>query len=89
MIKSYKVYYHITMSITSLSIRDIFVNISNAFIGLIADIGNYSDQKDQSIKNDAENDQMIRLLFKENRYMYLALLILLLMIVSNILYSSD
>jgi len=74
--------YHINMSLGSLSVADIFINISNAFVGTLADIGGRGDE-------DVEHDAVLRTLMKENRYMYLALLVLLLLIVGNVIYTSE
>jgi len=71
------------MSLRDLGLKDIFVNMSNAFVGTIADIGTTSDA------SDGEQDATIRMLLKENRFMYLALLVLLLLLIGNIFYSTD
>jgi len=66
---------------TEISLYELWINISNAFIGTIADMytSNNMDDKDSSV----------RLILKENRYMYLALLILIIMILGNLLYTSN
>ena len=69
------------MSLSNLSVKDLFTNMSNAFVGVLADIGRKEDVEDQT------NDSTLKLLMKENRYMYLALLVLLLMITANVLFS--
>jgi hypothetical protein len=69
------------MSLQSLSLKEIFVNISNAFVGTIADMGNPPD-------DEIEHDKILRILMKENRYMYLTLLFLLLLIIGNLVYST-
>lgn len=70
------------MSLGSLSLRDIFVNMSNAFVGILADVGSSKEEQ-------TGNDATIKLLMKENRYMYLALLLLSLMIIGNVFYSTE
>lgn len=70
-------------SLGSLGVKDIFINISNAFVGTIADIGKSGNSE------DVEHDQTLRTLMKENRYMYLALLVLLLMIIGNVIFTTE
>jgi len=68
-------------SITSLSLHDIFINISNAFIGTMADLWYKEDDVSQT------NDPTLRTLMKENRYMYLALLLLGIIMLANIFFD--
>lgn len=68
-------------SLSEISISELWINISNAFIGTIADM--YTSD------NIDDKDGSVRLLLKENRYMYLALLVLIIMIVGNLLYTSS
>jgi hypothetical protein len=70
-------------SLTNLSLSDIFSNVCNAFVGTIADMGG----NPAVITNDDYVDPIQKSLFKENRYMYLALLVLVTMIVGNILFE--
>ena len=67
------------MSLTNLTIHEMFTNISNAFIGTISDM--YMSEEEES-----QQDRTIRVLMKENRFMYLALLVLLLIIVGNVFF---
>lgn len=80
------------MSITSLTLIDLFRNMSNAFIGTIGDM--YGETTENDILDDAESgksggDKTIRVLMKENRYMYLALLVLLVLIVGNLFFTGS
>ena len=68
------------MSTVMATIEDLIQNISAAFVGTIAEM--YTKQND-------DQDQTLRTLMKENRYMYLALFLLFLMIVGNIMYSTS
>lgn len=70
-------------SLGSLGIKDICINVSNAFVGTIADIGKPGNEE------DVEHDRTLRTLMKENRYMYLALLVLFLMVVGNVVFTSE
>lgn len=70
------------MSLANVSLNDLFLNISNAFVSTVADLG--SDPAQQKSDNvDAVTGQ----LYTENRYMYLALLLLLIMVLANILFA--
>jgi len=71
----------IMSSITTLTISDIFKNMSNAFVGALADIYPPADSP-----NDP--DHSIRVLMKENRYMYLALLLILIITVGNLFWTE-
>ena len=73
------------MSITSLNTKELFVNMSNAFVGTIADLGNHHGKDDDG----NANDHTLRLLLKENRYMYLALLVILLLILANVVFATE
>jgi hypothetical protein len=82
------------MSIQDLTLSDLFVNISNAFVGSLADMyngGGDVDVKRGKTKNVNENgsDATLRVLIKENRYMYLALLFLVLMLVGNVFFNIE
>jgi len=55
--------------------------MSNAFVGTLSDIYAPSD-------NGNDPDHAIRVLMKENRYMYLALLLILLIIVGNLFWTD-
>jgi len=72
------------MSITSLNLTELFRNISNAFVGTLADIGKRDKEVDEN-----SNDYTMRTLLKENRYMYLALLVLLLLILANVVFTTE
>lgn len=74
-------------TLSSLSIHDIFVNMSNAFVGTVADL--WKKEPDGNTGNDQyENDPTLKTLMKENRYMYLALMLLMIMIVANIFFTT-
>jgi hypothetical protein len=67
--------------------KELFRNVSNAFIGTLDDIGKRdTTNKEQDVN---ENDYLMRSLLKENRYMYLALLVLFLLILSNIFFTTE
>ena len=67
---------------TAKSLKQIFKNTSDSFIGIIDEMyGNYSHNE---VDDDDDKDATMRILVKENRYMYLALLILFLIMISNI-----
>lgn len=70
------------MSTIQSGMTDLFRNMSNAFVGTIAEFGD-----DGKRERDTETDATMHSLFKENRYMYLALLVLLLMIVANLFFD--
>jgi len=72
------------MSITSLNLTELFRNISNAFVSTLADIGKRDKEVDEN-----SNDYTMRTLLKENRYMYLALLVLLLLILANVVFTTE
>ena len=72
------------MSITSLNLTELFRNISNAFVSTLADIGKRDKEVDEN-----SNDYTMRVLLKENRYMYLALLVLLLLILANVVFTTE
>ena len=65
--------------LSNLSLKDIFFNTCDAFVNTVADFN--------SDGNDNEQDPNVKLIRKENRYMYLALLILVLMVIGNILFE--
>ena len=68
----------------ALSIKVLGENISNSFIGLISEM---YETKDENLSMDEnEEDSTIRFIMKENRYMYLALMILLLIIIGNLFF---
>ena len=60
--------------------NDLFENISNSFFGTIKDMYSQND----SISS--ENDQLIHILMKENRYMYLSLLGIFLILIYSLLF---
>jgi len=59
--------------------QDIIQNISNAFVGSISDM----------YKHKNENDQVLYVLMKENRYMYLALLFIFLLLIFNVFFYKE
>ena len=71
------------MSLTSLSIKEIFENISNSFVSVLSDMYNNPDDPDTEVISPE-----IKLL-KENRYMYLALLSIILLVVGNVIFTTE
>ena len=69
------------MSLTQLSLDEIFRNISNAFVGTINDL---NGKKSKTVQ-ETPVDQLLT----QNRYMYLALLVVLLLLVAHLLYNSE
>ena len=69
------------MSLTSLSISDLITNVCNAFVSTLSEIGGTGE-------DDGEQDATLRTLMKENRYMYLALLVLVTMVIANIFFTT-
>jgi DUF438 domain-containing protein len=59
-------------------LKNLVRDISNAFVGTVADL--YSNENDEE-----ERDRLIRVLAKENRYMYLALLVLAAVVLSTLI----
>jgi len=86
------------MSLTDLSLKEFAVNISNAFVGLLNDLYVSEDPSkppEATITNaDLANnsklspDTIVRALTKENRYMYVALLVILCMLIGNTLFAT-
>ena len=79
------------MSITALTIKDLFQNMSNAVMSSLGDMYDtpVHDHSSDGDTSDQEQDKTIHVLMKENRYMYIALLFILLLIVGNVLFSEN
>ena len=71
------------MTLTSLSLNDIVVNTSNSFVGFLSDLYR-PDPSDDTYGTDG--DRALRLLLKENRHMYLALLLIFVLLLAKILF---
>lgn len=86
------------MSLTDLSLKEFAVNISNAFVGLLNDLyvsEDASTPPEPTITNaDLANNSklapetILKALTKENRYMYVALLVILCMLIGNTLFVT-
>lgn len=70
--------------------KELFQNVSNAFVSTVADMGNtgVKNYKGDNGINDGNNVTM-KTLQRENRYMYLALLVLAVMIISNVFFTTE
>lgn len=68
------------MSLPTLTFSDLVKNTSNAFIGTVAEMFEAND--------DTVQDSQIKSLLRENRYMYLALLGILLLIAGNLFFTT-
>lgn len=66
------------MALTSIDLQDLFKNMSNAFVGTVAELWQPEEERDEDDK-----DVLIRVITKENRHMYLALLLIAIMILAN------
>lgn len=66
----------------TLTLKDLLKNISNAVVGAVSDM--FTEESDLN-----DSDITIRVFIKENRYMYLALLVIILLIVANLFFSQE
>jgi hypothetical protein len=62
---------------------DIIKHISNSFFGIISDLYTF----DPNI--NSKDDKLIYILMKENRYLYLSLLLIFIIIAANLIYNPQ
>ena len=60
------------------AVKEMFKNISNAFVGLIYDMGGPSEDV---------TDPEIRSILKDDRYIYLSILVILLVLIGNVFFT--
>ena len=82
------------MSLSDLSLREFVVNISNSFVGLLNDLfteetaPTVSNADLNAASNKLSGTAIVGALTKENRFMYVALLVIITMLVGNTLFVS-